>query len=125
MNYHTPDKHHVDYDPSEHQSRVLMGDPKALAYEWICGYAANLTDQVRNSYDYAEYEHSDVTVDELLHCADTQQPDEKGRSSWDYIQRGGAFEGEGVDPTFWDKYAILRGIERDKVQDSGFFSCSC
>lgn len=118
-----PSSYDVPYPPDQHQARLVMGDPIAEAYEWIRGYAANLTDQVHNSYDHEEQGHADITVGELLSVADSHQ----STSGWgDYIIRGGAFEGEGVEPMFWDKYAILREIPRDQVKyDGGFFSCSC
>lgn len=126
MNIHTPDADQVSYDPAEHHARVVVGDPEACAYEWICGYADILSAQVADSYHEDGYGTDEpVTVAELLRCADIQQPDANGKSDWDYISRGGAFEGESVEPMFWEKYAILRGLERDKVNDSGFFSCSC
>ena len=46
----------------------------------------------------------------------------------DYIVRGGAFEGEGVEPMFpmfWEKYADFTGRDRDSIEENSFFSCSC
>lgn len=120
MNTHTPDADQVSYDPEQHQALVVVGDPEACAYEWICGYAHILSVQVANSYGGDG--HGPVTVAQLLNCADAQQPDGNG---WDYISRGGAFEGERVEPMFWDKYAVLRGKERNEIEASNFFSCSC
>ncbi len=39
--------------------------------------------------------------------------------------RGGAFEGFSVDPTFWDKLAIIKEIEIPDESRNSFFSCSC
>lgn len=40
-------------------------------------------------------------------------------------QKIGTFEGEDVDPTFWEKYAIVRGKPLDEVEQNSFFTCSC
>lgn len=114
---------HLPYDIEEHKGRLMCGDPVAIAYEWIRAYAQNLTDQVNNACDGWG---GDVTVDDLMSAADAHQPDEDGNNGWgEYITRGGTFEGKGVDPTFWEKYAIVRGKNIDDVEQSSFFSCSC
>ncbi|MNO13123.1 hypothetical protein D3C76_27490 [compost metagenome] len=119
-------QNHLPYDIEEHKGRLMCGDPVAIAYEWIRAYAENLTDQVNSYNDDNEYGSEGVTVDELMEVADSHQPDENGNNGWgDYISRGGTFEGEGVDPTFWEKYAIVRGKHIDDVDQSSFFSCSC
>ncbi|QEM41138.1 hypothetical protein HYP85_gp041 [Pseudomonas phage Zuri] len=114
---------HLPYPVEEHKGRVMCGDPVAIAYEWIMAYAKNLTDQVSDAYDG---HGGEITVDELMEVADSHQPDENGNNGWgDYISRGGTFEGESVDPMFWEKYAIVRGKHIDDVDQSSFFSCSC
>lgn len=108
---------------NELEVRIIMGDPRALAYAWISRYADNLTAQIEESNrDGNESYHLDgVSVDELLFCADSHQGDGWG----DYIVRGGVFEGECIDPTFWDKYAILCNKSPDEIKANSFFSCSC
>lgn len=39
--------------------------------------------------------------------------------------RGGEYEGFQLDSTFWDKFAIVMGIERESVEERSFFTCSC
>jgi hypothetical protein len=112
---------HLPYPEDEHEARVICGDPQALAYEWIKAYAKNLSDQCADE----EYSSSEVTVDELLDTADSHQPESNSRWGGDYITRGGAFEGQGVEPMFWEKYAVLKGKSLDEVEESHFFSCSC
>lgn len=107
---------HVDYPIGDHDVLLMCLDPVALAYQWIIEYAKNLSDQVSED-DYG----GDVTVDDLMQAADSHQ-----NGGWgDYISRGGAFEGQGVDSTFWAKYAIVRGKEIDSIEQAHFFSCSC
>ena len=107
----------------ELEGRVLMGDKKAEAYMWITRYVDNLNSMIdeSNADEYAEYTHDRVTFDELIEHANSHQ----GEGWGDYIVRGGVFEGVGIDPVFWDKYAILRDIPRDEVNANSFFSCSC
>jgi len=123
---HTPAQHHVSYPVAEHMARVACADPIALAYEWIAAYAENLTDRVQ-SYcsDYgSDYGNEPVTVDDLIYTAQSHLNPES-RWGGEYITRGGTFEGEGVDPTFWDKFAILKGMEIPDEKRASFFSCSC
>ncbi|AHC93980.1 hypothetical protein CH29_gp27 [Achromobacter phage JWAlpha] len=113
---------HDQYPRSEHQARVLLGDPVALAYEWISRYAENLTVQVQKYNEDDEYgNNEDITADDLISTADSHQGDRWG----DYISRGGTFEGESVDPTFWKHYATIKGLEVEDVVQSSFFSCYC
>lgn len=105
----------MDYPLEQHKARLICGDPVAEAYEWISAYAKNLTEMCD--------EGDEVTVDELLECADSQQ--EGSRWGGDYISRGGAFEGYQVEDMFWKKYAIFRGKELENLNQYSFFSCSC
>lgn len=107
---------HLPYPVEEHGPRLMCGDPIAQAYEWIAAYARNLADQCN-----ADDSYGTVTVDDLMEAADSHQ----GEGWGDYINRGGAFEGESVDPTFWEKYAIVRGKPLDEVEQNSFFTCSC
>lgn len=109
---------HLPYPVEEHGPRLMCGDPVAQAYEWIRAYARNLSDQVASASDSYG---GDVTVDELMETADSHQ----GEGWGDYIGRGGTFEGEDVDPTFWEKYAIVRGKPLDEVEQNSLFTCSC
>lgn len=116
-----PHPNHVPYPPEEHDARLKEGCVIAQAYEWIAAYALNLTQDVEDGNRHRDYECSPVTVDDLMDAADSHQ----GEGWGDYIVRGGTFEGEYVDPTFWTKYAILREKELDDVKQDSFFSCSC
>lgn len=111
---------HVDYDVSEHESRLLCGDPKACAWAWIEAYAENINDR---SGGFADNEHI-VTADELIEVG-LSHVNPNHRWGGDYISNGGQFEGMGTDPIFWDKLAALKGIEIPTESRNGFFSCSC
>lgn len=114
---------HVPYPPEEHDARLKEGCVIAQAYEWIAAYALNLTQDVKDCHRqyYGSEGGREVTVEDLMDAADSHQ----GEGWGDYIVRGGTFEGERVDPTFWTKYAILREKELDDVKQDSFFSCSC
>ncbi len=118
-----PHPNHVPYPPEEHDARLKDGCPIAQAYEWIAAYALNLTQDVQECHrEYYGFEGGrEVTVKDLMDAADSHQGDGWGN----YIVRGGTFEGEYVDPTFWTKYAILREQELDDAKQDSFFSCSC
>lgn len=108
-----------DYDLSSHKGRLLLGDPVADAYEWLQAYALNLTDRCKDDCYGGDRE---VTLKELLEIADSHQ----GENQWgDYLTRGGTFESESVDPTFWVKYAAFYEIPSEEVNENSFFSCSC
>lgn len=110
------------YPGTDHKSRVLIGDPRALAYQWIVEYAKNISPEPDPEYESEYADTNPVDADELIETALTHQ----GENSWgDYICRGGTFEGFSVDPTFWDKFAIVTGIEREEVSQNSFFTCSC
>lgn len=110
-----------DYDLSLHNAALILGDPVAQAYEWLKAYAENLSDRCKDD-DYREGSNSPISVEELIGIADSHQ--EEG--SWgDYLVRGGAFEGDSPDPTFWKYYAIFKEIPQEEVNEQSFFSCSC
>ena len=101
--------------PEEFDARLMCNDPVALAYMWMLGYLENINDMCKNE------DQDDVTIDELLDAAV-----EVGiNDGWDYIQRGGVFEGYQVDPLFWDKLAILKEIDIPEDNRNSFFTCSC
>ncbi|QHJ80262.1 MAG: hypothetical protein [Caudoviricetes sp.] len=107
------------------EALLVMGDEKAVAWAWIQAYALNLKQQIDEYVDSDEdggYVQNRIeSAEDLMEIADSHQ-----NGGWgDYVCAGGLFEGEHVDPTFWDKYAIVRGIPRDQVEASGLFTCSC
>lgn len=109
------------YDLDLHQAALILGDPVAQAYEWLKAYAENLSEQCKDD-DYYRGSNSVITVKELLTIADSHQ--EEG--AWgDYLSRGGAFESQAVDSTFWKYYAIFKEIPQEEVNEQSFFSCSC
>lgn len=111
----------LDYPMDQHKARLLAGDKKALAYEWISNYCKNLEDQANGGYYEEEYGEFSISPEDLVAVADSHQSNGWG----DYICHGGAFEGYSLDPMFWDKYADLKGIDRSSVNEASFFTCSC
>ena len=106
---------------AEQKALLVIGDPQAEAYAWICGYAQNLSSMVGEDDDYG-YGSDSVTVDELIETGISHITP----GSWgDYISRGGAFESMNTDPTFWDKLSILLGVPIPISQRGGILSCSC
>ncbi len=107
------------------EALLLMGDEKAVAWAWIKAYALNLIQQIDEylGNDSDEYNQQNVIEDEydLMTLADSHQDGKWG----DYMVVGGLFEGESIDPLFWDKYAIVRDVPREEVAADNFFSCSC
>lgn len=118
----------LPYAEEEHFVRVAINDPVAVGYEWIKKYAENLTDRVSEYYnDDAEPEYSGgepITAEDLIEVG-SSWIDTGNRWGGDYITRGGTFEGEAVDPTFWDKLSLILEIEIPQDKRNSFFSCSC
>lgn len=110
------------YKEEEHQGRLVLGDPQAEAYAWIMAYADQITRQANNSGE-EDYHSRDAnyTAEDLIAIAESNKKDGWG----DYICHGGAFEGESVDPLFWDKLSIVLDEEVPDEDRNGFFSCSC
>lgn len=107
------------------EALLVMGDEKAVAWAWIQAYALNLKQQIDEYADSDEdggYVQNRIeSAEDLMEIADSHQ-----NGGWgDYVCAGGLFEGAHVDPLFWDKYAIVRGIPREEVSSNNFFSCSC
>ena len=102
------------YKKEEHQGRLVLGDPQAEAYAWIMAYAAQITEQAQHQGDEDWYSSRDAnyTAEDLIQIAESNR-------------HGGAFEGEGVDPLFWDKLSIVLDEEVPDEDRNGFFSCSC
>lgn len=90
-------------DPeAEHQMRVVLGDPVAVAKETIRSIAKNMG----------------VSYEDLMEHANDYQ--ERG----EYWVEGGRFEGESVHPeTFWPAYELVTGKEAKEKYN--FLSCSC
>lgn len=108
---------HLPYPEIEHTARIMVCDPVALAFEWIKAYG----DQLSGEYDEVFYH---ITADELIDTAMSNINLRAG--SWeDYIVKGGLLEGTTVDPVFWEKLAILKGIEIPAEKRNSFFACSC
>lgn len=111
------------YVEAEHQGRVVLGDQQAEAYSWIMAYADQITAQAQRGDDYEDYSsnHTIYTAEDLITIAQSNM-----NGGWgDYICHGGAFEGESVDPLFWDKLEIVLDTEVASSDRSSFFSCSC
>lgn len=114
----------LDYDMGEHEVRLMVQDPKALAYEWIKAYVDNLNDRIdidNDGHDDDWGPAEPITIQEVIQVASSHLEDGWG----DYINRGGTFEGFYTEDTFWDKLAILKGIEIPTEKRNNFFSCSC
>ena len=105
----------LHYPPDQHQAWLAIGDPVAVAYEWIVAYLKNINEFVDRGGD------NYVTFYELINTAKSHLDDEYG----DYIIRGGAFEGFQMDLVFWDKLAILLNREIPQSARTTIFSCSC
>lgn len=99
----------------EHKVKLLLGDPKAEAYEWIKSYAERLSDDPSSEY----YEGS-ITAEELIETAKNNLD-----GGWDYISKGGLLEGEYVSDEFWDKLSIYLEKDIPSGDRDNFFSCSC
>ncbi|MDR5839364.1 hypothetical protein [Caballeronia sp. LZ034LL] len=108
----------------EFLGRQLAQDPQVMAFLWLEAYVENLNDQIRSSYDNENGRYGELDLAEVITTAESHL-DTKDRWGGDYIVKGGVFEGQGTDPTFWDKLAILKGIEIPQEKRSNFFSCSC
>ena len=109
------------YKEEEHQGRVVLGDPQAEAYAWIMAYADQITAQAQtDTKSYSEY-GPHYSAEDLIIIAKSNM-----NGGWGYyICHGGAFEGTGVDPLFWDKLSIVLDEEVPDDDRNGFFSCSC
>ena len=106
------------YKEEEHQGRLVLGDPQAEAYAWIMAYAAQITEQAQHQYSSGD---ANYTAEDLITIAESHK-----KGGWgDYICHGGAFEGESVDPLFWDKLSIVLDEEVADKDRNSFFSCSC
>jgi hypothetical protein len=125
---------HLPFPEEELAPRLMCADPQALAYAWIRAYLENLNSRIQTE-DEVMHEGTDdeytseadgdlIDLDELIETA-MSHVDTDSRYGGDYITRGGAFEGVGTDDMFWEKLAILKGIEIPEEKRGNFFSCSC
>lgn len=117
----------LDYPENEHDTRLLMGDPVAQSYEWIKRYAMSLGSG--GCYDDCGtceecLENGPVTTEELIDHG-MSWVNGKSRYGGEYLSKGGALEGISTDPMFWEKLAILKGIDIPADMRENFFSCSC
>lgn len=103
----------------EFKVRLLVGEPKALAYQWIVNYVDNINAQ-GESYIEDEESYMKLQVGELIATA---LDNLSGKYS--YINKGDLLEGISLDRTFWDKLAILKDIDIPERDKENFFSCSC
>lgn len=103
----------LDFPLEELSARIAVGDPKAEAYAWLHAYADQLVPAGEVGYDDDPIEP--VCLNELYDAFIND----------DYISRGGLFEGESIDPTFFDKVSILTGKHIPAKDRNNFFSCSC
>lgn len=118
----------LDYPENEHDTRLMMGDPVAQSYEWIKRYALSLG--TGNCYEHCGScdECAQITAEELIEYGSAWVEDKRDDEGWriaDYLCKGGALEGTSTDPMFWDKLAILKGIEIPANKRENFFTCSC
>ena len=116
-------RHILDYAEEEHSVRLMVGDPKALAFEWMKAYARNLSEMSINEDEDDYSDDNEVTVEDLIHCGKSAL--DPSKSWFESISRGGAFEGYEVDAFYWDKLAILLDIDIPENKRNNFFSCSC
>jgi hypothetical protein len=117
MSIHNPYPNEADM-----KVRVMVGDPVAIAYLWLVAYLENINSMITGSHDEFNYQ-GELSFDELIDTALSHVGDD---DPWgDYITRGGIFEGFRMDPTFWDKLAILKEIDIPQSQRGTIFSCSC
>ena len=108
------------YKEGEHQGRLVLGDPQAEAYAWIEAYAAQITERAREDKDSYSSHDANYSAEDLIQIAESNRHGGFGK----YICHGGVFEGEGVDPLFWDKLSIVLDEEVPDKDRNGFFSCS-
>lgn len=120
--HHNPEEFQVQLLPTpeeEHRARLLLGDPQAIARQWIEDYANRLND---GAYD--DDTCGRVTADELIETAMTNV-EENGRGWGDYLSKGGLLEGTSTSSEFWEQLAILKEIDIPHEKRNNFFSCSC
>lgn len=100
----------------EHNTLVLLGEPKAVAYEWIKKYAESFGE----TYDGRSIDAEDL----IAYGKDYYEDSERGRYP-DYLSKGGLLEGESTSDEFWVQLGIYLGKELDSEHTGNFFSCSC
>jgi|SRR5690606_22732332 len=119
---------HLPYPESEHKARLLLGDPVAEAYEWIVRYAESISgDPSRaNDDDYWYADEPVFSADDLINKGMANLKDDGSQGYWDTTLQGGSLlEGTRTDPVFWEKLAILKGIDIPHEKRNNFFTCAC
>jgi hypothetical protein len=106
-----------------HQAAVMFAEPKAMALEWIRKYAAELSREA----DDDGYGGGVITPDDLIDTAMSNIGEHSANPNhwFEYLTRGGTLEGVSTSPEFWEKLAILKGIDIPQSERNNFFSCSC
>lgn len=112
----TKEDDYVMTPEDEHNTLVLLGNPKAVAYEWIKNYAESLSDDPNDPYS-----DGIITAEELIETAS----DNVLHGYDEYISKGGLLEGEYPPDEFWDNLSIYLGIPIGSSKRNNFFSCSC
>lgn len=105
---------HVWTHPSFPDTAEVAGEAPKLhansaSEQWIRDYAACI----------------DLSYNRLMAGADEWLESRKGSQWGEYLSDGGTLEGVTTDPTFWDHYAIVRGVKVPTEYRENFFSCSC
>lgn len=90
-------------DMIHHWSHPSFDQDKHTSEMWIRQYAAGMC----------------INYDDLMWHADHYL---KYRSYW---CEGGRFEGEYLNPAFWDHYEKVTGVAVDDDDRNSFFTCSC
>lgn len=94
----------TEHDPEKaHRALVLIGQPKAVAIEYIRQLASGL----------------DITFDELIEAAQSYV------DHGEYLIDGGKFEGESIPSEFWGHYSEYTGVDVPQADQGSFLSCSC
>lgn len=100
----------------EHNTLVLLGEPRAVAYEWIKKYAESFGET---------YDGRSINAEDLIAYGKDYYEDSE-RGVWpDYLSKGGLLEGQSTSDEFWVQLGIYLGKELDSEHTGNFFSCSC
>lgn len=100
----------------EHNTLVLLGEPKAVAYEWFKRYAQALSDDRNDPYG-----EGIITAEELIETASGNVLHDYG----DYLVKGGLLEGVSPPNEFWDHLSNYLGVPIENSKRNNFFNCSC
>lgn len=106
-------RHNPYPDEKDMMVRVMVGDPLALAWQWIVQYTKNVNSNLA-------IDEERITVDDMIDVAMVSID-----GGWEYISRPSLESNRTVDPTFWEKLAILKEIDIPQDSRGSFFTCSC